>query len=45
MRHFDSLEQIREADVEELREVPGMNERSAREVVSFFKKREVQDEI
>lgn len=45
MRHFDSLEQIREADVEELREVPGMNERSAREVAAFFRKREVQDEI
>lgn len=44
MRHFDSLDQIREAGIEELREIPGMNERSAREVVEFFKKREVQDE-
>ena len=44
MRHFDSLEQIKNAGVEELREVPGMNERSAKEIVAFFEKREVRDE-
>lgn len=45
MRHFSSLEQIRNAGIEELTEVPGMNERSAREVVAFFAKKGGQDGI
>ena len=44
MRHFESLDEIKNASVEELKEVPGMNERSAREVVQFFRKNEVRDE-
>lgn len=36
MRHFDSLDDIRGATVEELRKVPGMNARSAQAVVDFF---------
>ena len=44
MRHFESLDEIKNASVEELKEVPGMNERSAREVVQFFRKNEVGDE-
>lgn len=36
MRQFKSLEAIREATVEELKEVPGMNQRSAQSVYDFF---------
>lgn len=36
MRHFKSLEEIRQATVEELMEIPGMNERTAQEIVAFF---------
>ena len=36
MRHFKSLQEIREATVEELMEIPEMNERTAQEIVAFF---------
>ena len=36
MRHFKSLEEIRQALVEELMEIPEMNERTAEEIVTFF---------
>lgn len=36
MRHFKSLEEIRQAKVEELMEIPEMNERTAQEIVAFF---------
>lgn len=36
MRHFKSLEEIRQASVEELMEIPEMNERTAEEIVAFF---------
>ncbi len=36
MRHFKSLEEIRRASVEELLEIPEMNEKTAREIVMFF---------
>lgn len=36
MRHFKSLEEIRQATVEELMEIPEMNERTAEEIVIFF---------
>ena len=36
MRHFKSLEEIRQASVEELMEIPEMNERTAVEIVTFF---------
>lgn len=45
MRHFSSLEQIRNAGIEELKEVPGMNERSAKEVVAFFRNSGVKDGV
>ena len=38
MRQFQSLEKIREATVEQLREVDGMNEKAARSVYEFFHK-------
>lgn len=43
MRHFKSLEEIKNATVEQLLEIPEMNERIAREVVAFFKTREKKD--
>lgn len=36
MRHFENLDQIRSATVEELKKLPSMNERSARDVYNFF---------
>ena len=37
MRSFDSLEDIRSASVEELAQIEGMNEASARAVADFFR--------
>ena len=39
MRKFRSLEKIREASVEQLREVDGMNEKAAQSVYQFFHKK------
>ena len=36
MRHFKSLEEIKNATVEQLMEIPEMNERVAQDIVSFF---------
>lgn len=36
MKYYESIEEIRKATVDELREIPGMNEKSARAVVEFF---------
>ena len=36
IRHFKSLEEIRQATVEDLMEIPEMNERTAQEIVAFF---------
>lgn len=38
MKYYESVDDIRNATVEELKEVPGMNERSAKAVVEFFEK-------
>lgn len=38
MRHFKSLEAIREAELEELAQVPGMNQGAAKSVYQFFRK-------
>ena len=40
MRHFKSLEEIKHAGVEELLEIPEMNERTAQQIVAFFQKKE-----
>ncbi len=37
MKYYESIEEIKQADVEELKQVPGMNEASARAVVEFFR--------
>ena len=36
MRHFKSLEEIRQVTAEDLMEIPEMNERTAQEIVAFF---------
>lgn len=36
MRRYQSLEEIRKAEVEELKALPSMNERAARSVYDFF---------
>lgn len=36
MRHFENIDAIRNATVEELKELPSMNEKSAQEVYKFF---------
>ena len=42
MRHFENLEQIKEASVEELKQIDGMNEASAKAVVEFFSKNDTK---
>ncbi|HBM74752.1 MAG TPA: excinuclease ABC subunit C [Clostridiaceae bacterium] len=39
MKHFGSIDKIKEAEIEELKSVQGMNESSARSVYDFFHKR------
>lgn len=36
MKHFQSLEAIKNADIEELKKLPSMNEKSAEDVYNFF---------
>ncbi len=36
MKHFQNLEAIKNADLEELKKLPSMNEKSARDVYNFF---------
>lgn len=43
MRRFQSVERIREASVEELKETESMNERAAEAVYAFFRKKEETD--
>ena len=38
MRHFKSMDAIRDASVEELADVPGMNRKAAESVYTFFRK-------
>ena len=40
MRHFKSIEEIKEATVEQLIEVPEMNEKAANEIYQFFRKQQ-----
>lgn len=37
MKYYASIEDIKNASVEELREIPGMNEKSAKAVAEFFR--------
>ena len=36
MRHFKSIEAVKEADVESLSQVPGMNRKAAESVYNYF---------
>ena len=45
MRHFKSLEKIRDASVEELMAAESMNENAARSVYEFFHKENAAGEI
>lgn len=38
MKHFASIDELKNASIEELKKVPSMNEKSAKEVYSFFHK-------
>lgn len=40
MRHFKSLEEIKNATAEQIAEIPEMNERTAEEIVKFFAARQ-----
>ena len=44
MRHFNSLDEIRQADIETLKQLPTMNERSAKAVYEFFHQKEEDKE-
>lgn len=43
LRHFQSIERIREAQIDELKNLPSMNEISARSVYDFFHSSEKKD--
>ncbi len=45
MRSFQSLDAVREASVEELCQVPGMNRKAAESVYQFFRKKEKGDTV
>ena len=36
MKHFQNLEAIKKAEIEELQKLPTMNEKSAKDVYNFF---------
>lgn len=36
MKHFNNIEEIRNAEIEDLKKIPAMNEKSAKEVYTFF---------
>ena len=36
MKHFESIDAIRNATIEQLKELPSMNEKSAQDVYNFF---------
>jgi excinuclease ABC subunit C len=40
MRHFASIEEIRNASAEELAKIPEINRRAAREIEAFFRKKD-----
>lgn len=42
MRHFKSLEEIKNATVEQFLEIPEMNERAAKEITNFFAARDAE---
>ena len=44
MRAFQSLEEIRNAQIETLAEIPSMNERAARAVYEFFHRGDIEEE-
>ena len=44
MRTFQSLDEIREADIEKLSGIPSMNERAARAVYEFFHRADIEEE-
>ena len=39
MRHFKSLEEVKQASVEELQQLPELNRRAAEEIYAFFRKK------
>ena len=38
MKHFENIEEVKNASIEELKKLPSMNEKSARDVYEFFHK-------
>lgn len=44
MRHFKSLEEIKNATVEQLMEIPELNRRAAEEIYSFFQQRSGEED-
>ncbi|MGN0401118.1 MAG: excinuclease ABC subunit UvrC [Acetatifactor sp.] len=43
MRHFKSLEEVKQASVEELEKIPELNRRVAEEIYGFFRKKETEN--
>lgn len=45
MKNFESLEELKKATLEELKEIPGMDARSAKSVIDFFNTKTVSDNL
>ena len=44
MKHYSSLEEIKRAEVDELKSIPSMDEKAARSVYNFFRQEKKQEE-
>ena len=42
MKHFESIEDLKKASIEELKEIPGMDARSAKSIIEFFENKNNQ---
>jgi excinuclease ABC subunit C len=45
MKHFQNLEEIRQADLTRLLEVPSVNERAAKSIYEFFHEKRKEEKI
>lgn len=43
LRHFGSLEKLKQASLEELKEVPSMNEKAARSIINFWEQQQAEE--
>ena len=44
MKHYTSLDEIKQAEIDELKNIPSMDEKAARSVYNFFRQEKKQEE-